>query len=1285
MGRDFIEKVVDARWKDGRGATTNDETLAEDLEFRCHLRGWNQPEREQRIDKLLSKQLLSNGDRTQRQQADAKLMQALLDSEPPILIFFPRDQFPEDTPPGGEDGWWYKARRTGLIRRCGRCWLQKWLDHFPSEMHSAAHTKPECYECQAARNKERLEEETEGPIPGLLSVTADPRLVGRKDDPSGGDIIVDGPGLRYLLGFSKSRKAEHMELWLTTRQMGFAVVREEDEIDDPEAEWTGEPTGRYLAPQASAFIQTELESVQRRGAEQGLLEALQQLEDTWGKVEEPSPSLARTQARNWETPSAPLASKDPPLLPEVDIERKLGRDWFLNEALPHAAGRQGYVRVWADAQRWHEQDGEDTIMVGEGMATLTRSANVWAIPSAQWYFLKDKFQTQLAHQRPTTLITQEVAIQHQHELEGLRNFSWRLLRALMNQCGAKVMIGGSALAAPPFFKAMGRGLKSIWGKLEGPAVVLWDYMSPEERQQWRDANDKSEGWILIHRKRKGKSTTGTSDPSPPGVIWHTLKRGGTAKEPRKGRAMRELNWWRRGSVDLCENAHTMICRVSALTDASKLDAHSLEQAWFDRRGKDDLCMRHQDEECRFWLGTEAGALGAYGFPGRVVATDGSENRGRMGAGYWELSRQPIGECWEEVPGEEIGERRIFQHAPACSAMAADQCPEWQSRLQLEQAGAEDGDLITDGQRYFSIGRSNLKGYIRVGREEEGASSLRPELAAIECTLQQVSVAEPLLILSDCKLALTEIQKWVGEGLKPCMELVKDADIMRSLIERLRVRIQQGSPTFLVKIKSHRGEPLNERADEEAGKGCRLEAEVKQWDAPTSRILYAWESDLGVKRQVPWGPSVRKMITKRAGRARVAMEYQASHRAWLKGWWQASDWSGLSPDETGRRHIEANWWATQSEWEQAGAAMCKHNRGMQLLRRCARPASRTWTTDFLLRPRQSRMELHKWLTNKAIPWRRRRRLLQVISHSYPSGAFLYKIGRRAAKHCTICSRLHPDRPLGQIAPETTGHILSAWCAGQAEAATGLHNKGVRLILKAAVPPDADPDKLVVLTEDGEHTMDSLWAKKEISCLCGWSEVFVAAQQARRRRLQHDTLVDRESQAEQSICDHCGQEGCEQQRSEDAMGSICCHCQQEMTTVQGKHMECATCWGHRLPSQRFDGVIIDRRNNPKKLVILEFKRRIDTMEEYWQKGKEAAEAQYADLLKGIVTCMPPGWVCTFVPVVVGSSSIPEEEWDKAMAALGVPKTRGTALRAEMMRVMLDGQDSMLRGYRAQLAEA
>ena len=52
----------------------------------------------------------------------------------------------------------------------------------------------------------------------------------------------------------------------------------------------------------------------------------------------------------------------------------------------------------------------------------------------------------------------------------------------------------------------------------------------------------------------------------------------------------------------------MVCRVPEKADANGLDAHSLDQAWFDRRGKDDLCMGNQGEEGQFWLGIEAEAL-----------------------------------------------------------------------------------------------------------------------------------------------------------------------------------------------------------------------------------------------------------------------------------------------------------------------------------------------------------------------------------------------------------------------------------------------------------------------------------------------------------------------------------------------------------------------------------------------------------------------------------------------------------------------------------------------------
>jgi len=52
------------------------------------------------------------------------------------------------------------------------------------------------------------------------------------------------------------------------------------------------------------------------------------------------------------------------------------------------------------------------------------------------------------------------------------------------------------------------------------------------------------------------------------------------------------------------------------------------------------------------------------------------------------------------------------------------------------------------------------------------------------------------------------------------------------------------------------------------------------------------------------------------------------------------------------------------------------------RRMGRPATSTWSTDFLLREGSSREEIGKWLKNKSIPWQRRRRLLQVVTGTFP---------------------------------------------------------------------------------------------------------------------------------------------------------------------------------------------------------------------------------------------------------------------------------------------------------------
>jgi hypothetical protein len=57
---------------------------------------------------------------------------------------------------------------------------------------------------------------------------------------------------------------------------------------------------------------------------------------------------------------------------------------------------------------------------------------------------------------------------------------------------------------------------------------------------------------------------------------------------------------------------------------------------------------------------------------------------------------------------------------------------------------------------------------------------------------------------------------------------------------------RGARTFMVKVKAHRGEALNERADSRAENAQQLPPECRQWTTRISRMTYEW-SDNGVKR------------------------------------------------------------------------------------------------------------------------------------------------------------------------------------------------------------------------------------------------------------------------------------------------------------------------------------------------------------------------------------------------------------------------------------------------------
>jgi len=89
-------------------------------------------------------------------------------------------------------------------------------------------------------------------------------------------------------------------------------------------------------------------------------------------------------------------------------------------------------------------------------------------------------------------------------------------------------------------------------------------------------------------------------------------------------------------------------------------------------------------------------------------------------------------------------------------------------------------------------RKKKKQHCKVGREEKGSSSNRPELAAFLLALRDTLIEEPLLYLCDNKSLSKAVNRWIGEGGKATLVGAPDADILASAIKILRKRIAAGT-------------------------------------------------------------------------------------------------------------------------------------------------------------------------------------------------------------------------------------------------------------------------------------------------------------------------------------------------------------------------------------------------------------------------------------------------------------------------------------------------------------
>ena len=151
------------------------------------------------------------------------------------------------------------------------------------------------------------------------------------------------------------------------------------------------------------------------------------------------------------------------------------------------------------------------------------------------------------------------------------------------------------------------------------------------------------------------------------------------------------------------------------------------------------------------------------------------------------------------------------------------------------------------------------GCCRVRGGTSGGSSSRAEFAAACLAALEDSFThdQPIVVLTDSKGFVTMALNWVGEGKYPLLRHSPDGDILARIIKVLHQRMSLGLFTMFIKIRAHRGEFLNEKADRWADEG-REDVDNVRWDGPSPHPAVSW-TDEGVEHRCSMNKTLRTRV------------------------------------------------------------------------------------------------------------------------------------------------------------------------------------------------------------------------------------------------------------------------------------------------------------------------------------------------------------------------------------------------------------------------------------------
>ena len=797
--------------------------------------------------------------------------------------------------------------------------------------------------------------------------------------------------------------------------------------------------------------------------------------------------------------------------------------------------------------------------------------------------------------------------------------------------GARKVRGCTIIDAPPFFESAGREEREprekidgedegsplprdseattttvFWGDDEGPVVMVWDGMTQEEQVIAQTVISGEKDW----------------------VIWRTKP---TQSKPGENAAGDRI--YQEATVFL-EEFGTKLEGAMPRGSKSQKRSENGSGGGFTRR-KDwyrlnDIRTAACGRDMEIWVPKSGSAP----VPDRIEAV-------------WEAWRRdsPKDECTVKLEGPEkewwagteLGLLRAY-HFPG-HVTASD--------------GSVGSDCMGAG---FTWMDSSLKrcGSERIGRDEEGTSSGRAELGGYTAILKRTPDTQDLVTATDSEVLCRLVRRWIGQGGKASLSNTADADILEFIIGKLRARIAANARTFLVKIKAHRGEPLNERADDLADEGKTLAkaGDSYQWTNRTTRLVYSyydrathqWTKDT-------WSKTIRNAARRGAAESLMEDRLQKGADKWRTElfkprheFWEGEQIEPVCPSEKWET-VASGQWMQKAAWNRMVTRTMREQPHTT-------PVTTTWTADFLTREGEDRKAMGDWLHDKLIPWKARRRLLQTNSGTFPCESRLQKWGKHSDGICGLCKRCR-EMGLGLLggkpARGTTGHLQSSACRLQAPAATGAHNQCFQQVQE-------DMNKARSTCKDWDFVSKGT----EISVGRFLIEYFTPVTLGE----QHQGALSDEDVAEVWLAAKSEAISKVRRTKGGAKGAEA-HC------PDVKEVE-KTFW-----LSRPDGWVINKKT--KRIIMLEFKRASDTAETYYSDMKSIAERQHTPILEGLnALAGERGWVVEVLPLVAGQRSVREKEWLESMKTFGIGTEDGKRIIYRLGSLLLSEHEKLFGSY-------